>query len=293
MQLFTGAGVALVTPFTENGVDFDSYGRLIDFQIENGTDALIVCGTTGEPSTMTAAEKQAVIEFAINRADHRVPVIASTGGNNTAEVIRASRAAEEAGADGLLIVTPYYNKATQNGLIAHYTAVAESVNLPIIIYNVPGRTGLNMLPATLEKLSHIDNIVGMKEASGNMAQVMEMIRLCQGRISLYSGEDGLILPTMAAGGQGVISVVSNILPRDTHELTAAVFRGDLETARKIQYALNPIIDLLFCEVNPIPVKAALGLMGMINPRLRLPLTDMEPAHLAALKAAMEHYGMQL
>jgi 4-hydroxy-tetrahydrodipicolinate synthase len=293
MRIFSGSGVALVTPFGPSGVDFGAYGRLIEFQIENGTDAIIACGTTGEPCTMTAQERQAVYEFAIEKTAGRIPVIASTGGNNTAEVIRDSKAAQAAGADGLLVVTPYYNKCTQNGLIAHYNAVADAVDLPIIAYNVPGRTGLNVLPTTLLKMSYHPNIVGMKEASGNIAQVGEMIRLCEDRLTLYSGEDGIVLPLMALGGAGVISVIANILPKQMHELTAAMLRGDLAAARALQFGMNPIIDLLFCEVNPIPVKAALSMMGLCSDEVRMPLTPMEPAHKQALRSALLTYGVAL
>lgn len=292
--IFEGAGVAIVTPFDADGqIDFDTYGKLIDFQIQNGTDAIIACGTTGEPSTMTAQERESVIAYAIERTAGRVPVIASTGGNNTAEVIRASQSAQSAGANGLLVVTPYYNKATQNGLIAHYTAVADAVDIPIIIYNVPGRTGLNMAPQTLAALSHHKNIAGMKEASGNIAQVSEMIRLCEGRLAVYSGEDGIVVPLMALGGRGVISVVSNILPRQTHDMAAAMLRGDYETARALQFRMAPIISLLFCEVNPIPVKAALSMMGLCENSLRLPLTPMEAAHQDALRSAMRDFGLDV
>ncbi len=293
MRIFTGSGVALVTPFTSTGVDFEAYGDLIEFQIENGTDALIACGTTGEPSTMTSEERQSVIEYAIRKAAGRVPVIASTGGNNTAEVIHASKAAQGAGADGLLVVTPYYNKCTQNGLVTHYTALADSVDIPIIVYNVPSRTGLNVLPQTLARMSEHPNIAGMKEASGNITQVGDMIRLCEDRLSVYSGEDGIVLPLMALGGYGVISVVANILPRQMHDLCAAMLRSDLETARKVQYGMSLIISLLFCEVNPIPVKAALGMMGLCSDLVRLPLTPMEDAHRKELRAAMLGYGMDL
>lgn len=292
--IFEGAGVAIVTPFDAQGqIDFDAYGRLIDFQLQNGTDAIIACGTTGEPSTMTAQERESVIAYAIERVAGRVPVIASTGGNNTAEVIRASQAAQQAGADGLLIVTPYYNKATQSGLIAHYTAVADAVDLPIIVYNVPSRTGLNMAPETLCKLSYHPRIAGMKEASGNIAQVSEMIRLCGDRLAVYSGEDGIVVPLMALGGKGVISVVSNILPRQTHDMAAAMLRGDYETARALQFQLAPVISLLFSEVNPIPVKAALSMMGLCENHLRLPLTPMEAAHQQALQAEMRALGLQV
>lgn len=290
-RLFTGACVALATPFQENGsVDFESLARMLEFQIQNGTDAILVCGTTGEPSTMTREEQKSVIDFSVKQVAGRVPVIASTGGNNTAEVIEKSKAAQALGADGLLIVTPYYNKTTQAGLIAHYTAVADAVDLPIIVYNVPGRTGLNMTPQTLAALSYHKNIAGMKEASGNMAQVSEMIRLCQGRLDVYSGEDGLVLPLMALGGQGVISVVSNIAPRDMHDLAAAMLRGDLETARALQFKVSPLAEKLFCEVNPIPVKAALSAIGQCKDILRLPLIPMGDANRALLLQAMRDYG---
>ena len=293
MAIFTGSGVALVTPFTDSGVDFEALGRLIEFQIENGSDALISLGTTGEPPTMSPEERQSVIEFTIKKSNGRVPVIASTGGNNTQEVIHASQLAEKAGADGLLVVTPYYNKCTQNGLVAHYNAVADSVNIPIIVYNVPSRTGVNVQAETLERISHHPNIAGMKEASGNIGQVSDMIRLCKDNLSVYSGDDGVVLPLMALGGVGVISVVANILPKAMHDLTDAMAAGDYAKARALQHGMDPIIHLLFCEVNPIPVKAALGMLGMCSDRVRLPLTPMEDAHKQALKQAMQAYGMQV
>ena len=292
-HLFTGACVALATPFLENGsIDFDSLSRMLEFQIENGTDAILVCGTTGEPSTMSREEQKSVIEFSVKQVNGRVPVIASTGGNNTAEVIEKSKDAQALGVDGLLIVTPYYNKTTQAGLIAHYTAVADAVDLPIIVYNVPGRTGLNMTPQTLAALSHHKNIVGMKEASGNMAQVSEMIRLCQGRVDVYSGEDGLVLPLMALGGKGVISVVSNIAPRDMHDLATAMLNGNLEAARTLQFKVAPLADKLFCEVNPIPVKAALSAIGQCKDVLRLPLIPMSDDNRALLLQTMREYGFE-
>lgn len=294
MCLFTGACVALATPFnTDGSVDFDSLSNMLEFQIENKTDAILVCGTTGEPSTMTRDEQKSVIAFAMDKVRGRVPILASTGGNNTAEVIARSKDAQALGVDGLLVVTPYYNKTTQAGLIAHYTAVADAVDLPIIVYNVPGRTGLNMTAQTLATLSHHKNIVGMKEASGNMAQVADMIRLCQGRLTMYSGEDGLVLPLMALGGKGVISVVSNVAPRDMHDLADAMLKNDLETARTLQFKIAPLADKLFCEVNPIPVKAALAALGLCKDVLRLPLVPMSEGNRALLLEAMRTYGFSL
>ena len=239
MSIFTGAGVALCTPFTQDGVNFDAFGKLIDFQIDGGTDALIVNGTTGEPSTMSEEEKRAALSFALERTAGRIPVIAGTGGNDTKKVIAASIEAQKMGADALLIVTPYYNKATQKGLIAHYTAVADAVDIPIIVYNVPGRTGLNMLPETLAALAEHPNIAGMKEASGNLAQVSEMARLCGDKCDLYSGEDGLVVPLLSVGGKGVISVVSNIAPRIMHDMVEKFLSGDIAGARELQFKVNP------------------------------------------------------
>lgn len=293
MAIFEGSGVALVTPFTKDGIDFDAYGRLVEFQIQNGTRAIIACGTTGEPSTMSFDERLSVIRYTVEKVHGRIPVVASTGGNNTAEVIRASLAAQEVGADALMVVTPYYNKATQKGLIAHYTAIADAVSLPIIIYNVPGRTGVNMLPATLATLSHHPHIAAMKEASGNIEQFADMARLCEDRITLYSGEDALTLVTMALGGKGVISVAANIVPQDVAALCDAMFQNDLVAARQIQFKLNPLIKALFSEVNPIPVKTALGLMGMCSPSMRLPLCAMEDATYQGLCDAMRTYGLSI
>lgn len=293
MSIFIGSGVALVTPFTDDGVNFDVLDQMIEFQIKGGTDALIVCGTTGEPSTMTAQEKRDTIKFSVERVKHRIPVIAGTGGNNTAEVIEQSVEAQRLGADALLIVTPYYNKTTQKGLVEHYTAVAQAVDIPIIIYNVPSRTGLNMTPASLEKLSHVKNIAGIKEASGNIVQVAEMARLCGDRIDIYSGNDDQVVPIMALGGKGVISVVANIAPRDTHDMVMKFIEGDIEGSRQLQFKLNPLIEALFVEVNPIPVKTALNLMGFNAGKLRMPLTDMSEANLALLKQRMIEYGFEL
>ncbi len=293
MSIFTGSCVALVTPFTDDGVNFESLANLIEFQIDGGTDAILVCGTTGEPPTMTRDEKYSVIGFTVEKVAKRVPVIAGTGGYNTASVIEDSKEAERLGADALLIVTPYYNKTTQKGLIQHYAAIANAVHIPIIIYNVPGRTGLNVLPSTLKELSRIDNIVGIKEASGNIAQVTEMARLCGDRMDIYSGDDNIVVPILALGGKGVISVVANIAPRDTHEMVVKFLNGDIEGSRELQFKLNPLIEALFLEVNPIPVKTALNLMGMNAGKLRLPLTDMSEQNLEILKKRMLEYGLKI
>jgi 4-hydroxy-tetrahydrodipicolinate synthase len=291
MTVFTGSCVAMVTPFTDNGINFESLANLIEFQIREGTDALLACGTTGEPPTMTRDEKYSVIGFTVEKAAKRVPVIAGTGGYNTATVIEDSKQAERLGADALLIVTPYYNKTTQKGLIQHYAAIADAVHIPIIIYNVPGRTGLNVTPSTLKELSKIDNIIGIKEASGNIAQVAEMARLCQGAIDIYSGDDNIVVPILSLGGKGVISVVANIAPKDTHEMVVNFLNGDIEVSRKLQFKLNPLIEALFIEVNPIPVKTAMNLMGMNVGKLRLPLTDMSEQNLEILKKRMLEYGL--
>lgn len=293
MSIFTGSCVALVTPFTDDGVNFESLANLLEFQIDGGTDAILVCGTTGEPPTMTRDEKYSVIGFTVEKVAKRVPVIAGTGGYNTAAVIEDSKEAERLGADALLIVTPYYNKTTQKGLIQHYAAIADAVHIPIIIYNVPGRTGLNVLPSTLKELSRIDNIVGIKEASGNIAQVTEMARLCGDRIDIYSGDDNIVVPILALGGKGVISVVANIAPRDTHDMVEKFLNGDIEGSRRLQFKLNPLIEALFLEVNPIPVKTALNLMGMNAGKLRLPLTDMSEQNLEILKKRMLEYGLKI
>lgn len=293
MRIFTGSGVAIVTPFNENGVNFDAFGKLIDFQIEQGTDAIIVCGTTGEPSTMTTQEKEAAIGFAVQHVHGRVPVVAGTGGNNTLAVIEASKRAQGLGADALLIVTPYYNKCTQAGAVAHYYAVADAVGLPIIVYNVPSRTGFNVLPETLLKMSEHPNIAGMKEASANIAQITEMFRICGDSIDIYSGNDDHVFPLLALGGQGVISVVANVAPKDTHEMVASYHRGDTDASRALQFKLNPLVKALFTEVNPIPVKAGLNLMGFNMGEPRLPLTPLSEGNLQKLRTAMADYGIQI
>ncbi|MGI5908100.1 MAG: 4-hydroxy-tetrahydrodipicolinate synthase [Christensenellales bacterium] len=293
MSIFTGSGVAIVTPFSDSGVNFDTFGKLIDFQIEQGTDAIVVCGTTGEPSTMSAREKEAAIAFAVERANKRVPVVAGTGGNNTAAVIEASRRAQDLGANALLIVTPYYNKCTQAGAVAHYNAVADAVDLPIIVYNVPSRTSFNILPDTLLKMSEHPNIAAVKEASGNISQITEMFRLCAGNLDFYSGNDDHIFALLALGGKGVISVVANVAPRDTHELVAAFLRGDITASRDLQFRLNPLVRALFSEVNPIPAKAALNLMGFDMGDPRMPLTRISEGNLEKLRAAMIDYGIRI
>ncbi|CUH93546.1 4-hydroxy-tetrahydrodipicolinate synthase [Herbinix luporum] len=285
MALFKGAGVAIVTPFNENNeVNYEKLGELIDFQIANGTDSIIICGTTGEASTLTHEEHLECIKYTVEKVNKRVPVIAGTGSNCTNTAIYLSKEAESYGVDGLLIVTPYYNKATQKGLIAHYTAIANSVSLPIIMYNVPGRTGCNMLPQTVASLvKNVDNIVGIKEASGNIAQVAEIMNLTEGNIDLYSGCDEMIVPVLSLGGIGVISVLSNVAPQETHDMVEKYLEGDLVTSKDLQLKFIPLINALFCEVNPIPVKAALNLMGFEVGNPRMPLTNMEPANLERLR----------
>jgi len=293
MSIFKGSGVALVTPFTDDGINYEVLDQMLEFQIQAKTDAIIICGTTGEPSTMTFKEKHDTIKFTIEHVNHRIPVIAGTGGNNTKEVIEASIDARQLGADALLIVTPYYNKTTQKGLIEHYTAISDNVDIPIIIYNVPSRTGLNMTPATLEKLSYVKNIIGIKEASGNIVQVAEMARLCKDKIDIYSGNDDQVVPILSLGGKGVISVAANIVPQDIHDMVIKFLEGDIIGSRELQFKLNPLVEALFIEVNPIPVKTALNLMGFNAGKLRLPLTDMSENNLAFLKQRMLEYGLEL
>jgi 4-hydroxy-tetrahydrodipicolinate synthase len=293
MAIFKGAGVAIATPFYENGeVNYDEFGRLIDFQIENGTDAIIVCGTTGEAATMSEKEHMDVVKYCIDKVAKRVPVIAGTGSNCTQTAIELSKIAQEYGADGILSVTPYYNKATQNGLIAHFTAIAEAIDIPVILYNVPGRTGTNIQPETAVKLCRdVKNIVGIKDATGNLAQTAKMMQLADGCIDLYSGEDGLVVPIMSLGGIGVISVLSNVAPKQTHDMCMKALEGDYAAARKIQLDALPLVDALFSEVNPIPVKAALKMIGIEAGPLRLPLTEISDEHRAVLKKAMADFGL--
>lgn len=291
MPLFTGSGVALVTPMTNDGVDFDGLGRLIDFQIANGTDALIACGTTGEPATLTGREYEDVIRYTIEKAAKRVPVIAGAGSNSTAHAIELAQRAEAMGADGLLVVTPYYNKTTPAGLVAHFKAIADAVHTPIILYNVPVRTGLNMKADTVAKLAGYPNIHAVKEASGDLSQVTDIARLTAGKLAIYSGVDEIILPIMACGGSGVISVVANIAPRQTHDLCAKFLAGDVAGSRALQFAMKPLVDVLFQETSPIPVKAALALMGICEATVRLPLVPIGDDTLARLKTEMARFGL--
>lgn len=295
MAIFEGAGVALITPFKENGeVNYEKLEEIVEEQIAEGTDSIIACGTTGEASTMTHEEHLDVIEFVCRTVKGRIPVIAGTGSNCTATAIELSVEAERRGADGLLVVSPYYNKATQKGLQAHFKAVADAVKLPILLYNIPGRTGVNIQPQTIASLCReVDNIVGVKEASGNFSAIATLMSLSEGKVDLYSGNDDQIVPLLSLGGKGVISVLSNIAPRQTHEICASYFAGDVKRSARLQLEAIPLVAELFCEVNPIPVKAAMNLMGKEVGPLRMPLTEMEPQNQARLKAAMEAYGLVL
>ena len=293
MSLFKGAGVAIVTPFHADGsVNYEKLEELLDFQINNGTDAIIICGTTGESATLSEEEHSAVIAHTIQYVNHRVPVIAGTGSNATDTAVMLSQKAEKDGADGLLVVTPYYNKATQNGLYAHYKTIAESVSVPIIIYNVPSRTGCNITPATVARLvNDVPNIIAIKEASGNIVQVADLAHLCGDKLDIYSGNDDQIVPLLSLGGKGVISVLSNVAPKQTHDICQKWFDGDIAGSCQMQLDAMPLIHALFCEVNPIPVKHALNLMGMECGPMRAPLSEMEPEHLEVLRKAMEGYGL--
>lgn len=288
-MIFKGTATALITPFTESGVDFDALDKLLDAQVAGGVSAVVVLGTTGEPATMTAAEKKAVIEFSVKKLKGVIPVIVGTGSNSTAAAIENSVQAEKLGADAILVVTPYYNKATQAGLIAHYTAIADAVNIPIICYNVPGRTGVNLLPATFAKIAEHRNIAAIKEASGNMEQIEEAIRLSEGKAVVYSGDDGITVPLMAMGGMGVISVASNVAPKFTSDMTSAMLDGDLAKAAAMQLSMLPFVRALFCEVNPIPVKKAAQLKGLCNGIVRLPLTEMTEENAAKLAAMLPDF----
>ena len=285
MPIFKGAGVAIVTPFTQDDkVNFEELGKMIDFQIAGGTDAIIICGTTGESSTLTHEEHDACIKFAVEHTAGRVPVIAGTGSNSTAEAIRLSTHAQNNGADALLLVTPYYNKATQKGLIQHYTAIANSVDLPIILYNVPSRTGVNILPQTAVTLAkNVKNIVAVKEASGNISQVAELAALADGCIDIYSGNDDQVVQLLSLGGVGVISVLSNVMPKLTHDMVMSYLNGDVKLSRQLQLSVMNLNKALFCEVNPIPVKEALNMMGWNAGAVRSPLCEMEPQHKELLR----------
>ena len=293
MAIFKGAGVAIVTPMKENlEINYDKLDEMLEEQIAGGTDAIIICGTTGESATMTEEEHSKAIRFTVERVNHRIPVIAGTGSNCTKTAVELSKEAEKDGADGLLLVTPYYNKATQNGLIAHYTQICNEVKIPAILYNVPSRTGCNIQPQTLAHLvKNVDNIVGVKEASGNIGAVAQIMHLCNGNIDLYSGNDDQVVPLMSLGGIGVISVLSNVAPAYVHDMVYKYLSGDVEGSCKMQLDALPMCDALFCEVNPIPVKAALNLMGKEVGSLRAPLTEIEPAHRDLLENTMKDFGI--
>lgn len=293
MAIFKGAGVAIITPFHEDGsVDYEKFGELIEYQIENQTDAIIVCGTTGESATLTHEEHLDVIRYCVEKVDHRIPVIAGTGSNCTETAVYLSTEAEKIGADGLLLVTPYYNKATQNGLYQHFKTVADAVKLPIILYNVPGRTGTTIQPETAVRLcKEVENIVGIKDATGNISQTAHLMSIADGCVDLYSGEDAIIVPILSLGGKGVISVLSNVAPRQTHEICSRYFEGDTIGSMELQLKAVPLVEALFSEVNPIPVKKAAQLMGLCGGTLRMPLTEIEPAHAEKLAKEMKAFGI--
>ena len=291
--IFKGMATAMVTPMTTTGVDYDALARFIDFQLESGINALVAVGTTGESATLTPDERKEVIRFTVNRVNGRIPVIAGTGTNNTEHVLEYTRSACDNGADAVLVVTPYYNKATQKGLIAHYTTVADAATKPVIMYNVPSRTGCNLLPETVAKLADHENIYAIKEASGNMAQVMDIFHLCGDKIHVYSGEDGLTVPMMSMGGLGCISVLSNVLPKEAVKMTDLALAGDFAAAAKMQCDFLPVVHSLFCEVNPIPAKAAVSAMGFGTEHLRLPLTPMEDGNRAVLFERLRAWGVNV
>lgn len=282
---FTGSGVAIITPFDGNTTNYDELGSLIEMHIANGTDAIIICGTTGEASTMPDSEHLAAIEYTVKKVNGRIPVIAGTGSNDTAHSVELSKKAEQLGADGLLQVTPYYNKATQKGLIAHFTAIANAVKIPIILYNVPSRTGMKIAIPTLKELAKVDNIVAIKEASGDFSYIAQIAAEIP-ELYIYSGNDDMIVPMLSLGGKGVISVVANIMPQETHDICEKFFNGDVEGARKLQLEMLDLINKLFIEVNPVPVKTAMNVLGYNAGNLRMPLCDMEEANLDALKKAL-------
>ncbi len=295
MAIFTGAGVAIVTPFNKDeSINYDRLDELIDYHCSHGTDSIIICGTTGESATMTEEEHIECVKFTIDRAKGRIPVIAGTGSNCTKTAVEMSKEAADYGADGLLLVTPYYNKATQNGLIEHYKAVAKEAKAPIIMYSVASRTGCNIEPATAAALvKDVDNIVGIKEASGNIAQVAKIMEMTDGKIDLYSGNDDQIVPLLSLGGIGVISVLSNVAPQETHDICEKFFQGDIAVSRALQLRALPLVEQLFCEVNPIPVKRAMALMGMDCGPLRMPLTQISAEHEKTLEKAMRDFGIPM
>lgn len=293
-MIFKGSAVALVTPFTkDNKVDFDKLGELVEYQIANGTDAIVSCGTTGEANTMTDEEQLATIKYVVEKVNKRVPVIAGSGSNDTMHSVNLSQEAEKLGVDALLIITPYYNKANKAGLKRHFETIANSVKLPIILYNVPGRTCVNISPSLIVELAKIDNIVAVKEASGDLGQVAEIASLVPNDFAIYSGNDDTILPLLSLGGQGVISVLANVCPQETHDLVAKFFEGDIEGSRKLQLGMDALIAALFIEVNPIPVKTAMNLLGFNVGDLRLPLAEMDPANLEVLKKELVNFGLKV
>lgn len=289
--IFEGCGTAIVTPFTENGINFDAFGKLIEDQIKNEVDAIIVCGTTGESATMSEEEKKQAIKFVIDKVGNKTKVIAGTGSNNTMNAINMSKYATEVGADGLLVVTPFYNKTTQNGLVEHYKAIANCTDLPIVLYNVPSRTGVNILPETCYELSKINNVVAIKEASGNLSQVAKIASLCRDDLTIYSGNDDQVIPVLSLGGKGVISVISNIMPKYTHDMVKKYLEGNTEEAAKMQLDVIDLIGDLFCEVNPIPVKHALNLMGYDYGKPRLPLVELSEPNKQKIKTTMKKHGL--
>jgi len=293
MTLFKGAGVAIVTPFRDGEVDFPSLARLIDWQIDQGIDAIISCGTTGEASTLNDKEHIETVQFTVNQVKGRVPVIGGAGSNDTAHAIFMSRELEKAGVDGLLLVTPYYNKCTQKGLIAHYQKIAESVGIPSILYSVPGRTGVNISPSSVFELAKHPNIAGIKEASGNISQVVEIARCVSDDFALYSGNDDMIVPLLSVGGIGVISTVANVAPRKTHDMVASYLEGDIEKSKELQLSMKPLIDSLFLEVNPIPVKAALNMMGFIKAEYRMPLCEADNKTLDEIMCQLKNLGIEV
>lgn len=291
--IFKGAATALITPLNENGVDYENFGRLIDWQIEQGIDALVICGTTGEASTLTDAEHKEVLRFAAERINHRVPMIAGTGGNDTAYAVELTKYACEIGADACLVVTPYYNKATQNGLVKMFNTIADASTKPLILYNIPSRTGVNIAPETFVKLAENPKIVAVKEASGNIGQCVKIMQLVGDKIDMYSGNDDQIVPLLSLGGSGVISVLSNVFPKETSELCHKFFDGDVKGSAELQYKFLPLIDALFSEVNPIPVKAAMAKLGFGENYVRLPLTEMEEKHAEVLYNEMRKLGLDI
>lgn len=288
-----GTATAMITPFDENGVNFEAFGKMIENQIAGGTDMLVILGTTGEPATMTEEEKDAVTEYSVKKAAGRIKIVFGCGSNNTAHAVETAKKAERAGADGLLAVTPYYNKCTQNGIYEYYKSICSAVNIPVIAYNVPSRTGVNILPATMAKIAELPNMAGIKDASGNMAQTMETLRLIRGKCDLYSGEDALNFPILAVGGSGVISVLSNLVPAAVKELYELTAQGKLDEAAHLSDKLLPLANACFAEVNPIPAKAAMNYLGFNAGTPRAPLTEIEPENAAKLKAAMKNYGLEI